>query len=247
MDHAGLPDYPRHGRELEALLRWAESGLAGALVAAGVPATADWSRAMVMGQSAGSHLIAEALRERCVGAAKALVFLDPVDGYDPFRLVKSQDVIVPGKKLPFSVPTLLLSTGLDGSRTSPLSPPCAPAELGASRWFAALPGPRWSVNATAYGHVDCMNDDTIRTLQHICKSDPNTDKNAYREFIVRTVTLFARVFTAPAELRGLAAAANFNVSVELAQDLDGQAIARIQPGCQRAGGLGGRPDEAQLV
>merc|ERR1712217_212782 len=35
---------------------------------------------------------------------------------------------------------------------------CAPLALGSPRWYNAWAGPIWHVNATAYGHVDCLDD-----------------------------------------------------------------------------------------
>lgn len=34
---------------------------------------------------------------------------------------------------------------------------CAPEELSGKRFFDAMTGPTWYVNATAYGHIDLMD------------------------------------------------------------------------------------------
>jgi len=38
--------------------------------------------------------------------------IDPVDGFDPFGIVKNTFITNPPKQLPFYTPTLIVSTGL---------------------------------------------------------------------------------------------------------------------------------------
>merc|ERR1712100_227025 len=108
--------------------------------------------------------------------------IDPVDGVDPFGIVKSEDLITPGKKVNFSVPALLLDNGLDpkGVKAFP-TVACMPIKLGSPRWYNAWRGPIWRINATAYGHVDCLDDALISVAGLVCPSDPKTDKAAYRK------------------------------------------------------------------
>ena len=62
-DHLALPNYPKHGREFLRLLEWASGGgLAAAMAAQNLTAVPDVGRAAVMGQSAGNHVIGEALQ-----------------------------------------------------------------------------------------------------------------------------------------------------------------------------------------
>merc|ERR1719323_1906708 len=142
-----------------------------------------------MGHSAGNHVVGQALVWDC-SVAKAWVMIDPVDGVDPYRIISSEDLITPGKKLNFTIPALILDNGLDTRPASFLSPPCAPPDLSTPRFFAAMRGPVWNVNATAYGHLDCLNDQKINDW--ICPTNSFTDKSAYRRHIAETAALFLR-------------------------------------------------------
>ena len=65
----------------------------------------------LMAHSSGAHPTCLYLYKHC-GVIKKLIWLDPVDGYDPFGIVKLY-CTNPSKQLPFQIPTLILSTGLD--------------------------------------------------------------------------------------------------------------------------------------
>ena len=105
--------------------------------------------------------------------------LSPVDGVDPYGFVQEY-CITPGEKLNFEVPTLIMTSGLDGipgnashetlkgkkadfsfrpgiSNTGGLVPPCAPDELSNNRFWDALNGRAWFNNATLFGHVDFLD------------------------------------------------------------------------------------------
>merc|ERR1712159_228879 len=114
------------------------------------------NRTAVMGQSAGNHVGGEALSVAC-SVAKAFVMIDPVDGYDPYRIVKSQDLIKPGAKVNFTIPALLLDNGLDPKAANRFEPPCAPPAVSNDHFYNAWRGPIWNINATAYGHTDCTD------------------------------------------------------------------------------------------
>jgi len=110
------------------------------------------------------------LADNCM-YAKAFVMIDPVDGLDPFGMVHSEDLITPGKKLNFTIPALILDNGLDPQGVRAFkSVPCMPLKLGSPRWYNAWSGPIWHVNATAYGHVDCLNDAMIKVGGLVCKA-----------------------------------------------------------------------------
>merc|ERR1712187_428303 len=143
------------------------------------------------GQSEGCHVVGQALEYDC-SIAKAMILLDPVDGFDPYRFVKSQDLITPGKKLGFSTPTLLMDNSLDPKKANPLVPACAPFEVGSQRWYDALRGPVWNINATGFGHVDCLDDSWIRSGKLLCAEDGSSNKTAYRTMIAESVSNFAQ-------------------------------------------------------
>ena len=119
---------------MSAVIEWAAGG--GLKTAfPQIAATADVSnRTLVGGQSAGCHVAGQMLQDRC-GRAKGLILMDPVDGYDPYGIVTNQNLITPGRKLNFTIPTLLTRSGLDPKKSNPLFPPCAPDKLSNDRHF----------------------------------------------------------------------------------------------------------------
>lgn len=233
MDQLRIPNYPQSGKDLAVVLAWAaEGGLLAKMRGQGLAATPDvHDRAAVMGQSAGNHVVGQALVDNC-SIAKAAVFLDPVDGVDPYRFVKTEDLISPGHLLNFSLPVLLLDNGLDDKHNF-LLPPCMPPAMGTARWEAALRGPYWRINATAYGHTDCLDrfDSTLGKL--VCPSSSETDKDAYRAMIAGAVADFLGGLFGPAPERfaSLEDARGFSVDVVLNRDLKGLSHAQILPGC----------------
>lgn len=233
MDHLKFPNYPAQGQAFHDVMEWAAAGhLQEALAAAGISAVADLDKVAVMGQSAGNHVIGQGLTDGC-SVAKAMVMIDPVDGFDPFGIVKKENLITPGEKLKFTIPSLLLDNELDPQGKGLLFPPCAPAKLGAPRWFDATAGPVWNVNASSYGHVDCLDDLFIAAGKMICPSDKTTDKKAYRAHLADTVALFLEgVFNGDTDKFSLLEdATKFNVAVTVRSDLKGQSHAEIKPGC----------------
>ncbi|CAK0798619.1 unnamed protein product, partial [Prorocentrum cordatum] len=122
----------------------APSGLGAEMARQGLAARPDSRRVAVAGQSSGNHVVGAALTRGC-GLAKAWVMIDPVDGFDPYRIVKSEDLITPGQKLNFTLPSLLLDNGLDPKSSNALYPPCAPEVLSNDRFYNAMRGPIWAV------------------------------------------------------------------------------------------------------
>merc|ERR1712125_90087 len=119
------------------VLSWAKAGsLKAEMLKKGFAASPDLDRTTVMAQSAGNHIVGQALADSCM-YAKAFVMIDPVDGLDPFGMVHSEDLITPGKKVNFTVPALILDNGLDpqGVKANPVA--CMPIELGSPRWYNA--------------------------------------------------------------------------------------------------------------
>jgi hypothetical protein len=233
LDHLKAPNYPVQGADFHSIMEWAnEGGLQTALDAQGVKATVDISRTAVMGQSAGNHVVGEGLKNGC-SVAKALVMIDPVDGFDPFGVIQAQNLITPGEKLPFTIPSLLLDNELDPKSNNFLFPACAPAKLGAPRWFDATAGPVWNVNASKYGHVDCLNDLIIPAGGLVCPTDGSTDKKAYRKHLADTVALFLEgvLDDKPANFDDLEKESTFGVEVTLRKDLKGLPHSAVKAGC----------------
>jgi hypothetical protein len=116
----------------------------------------------LMSHSASGHPIVSYLNKTC-GLVTNAILLDPVDGYDPFGLVKIF-ITHPPTKLPFETPILLATTGLANVPRFKGLPPCAPKNLSNIRFYDSLAGPIWNLNFTDYGHVDFFDENVILFL-----------------------------------------------------------------------------------
>jgi len=235
LQRTGVPSYPKEAWEVHDVMTWAKAGsLKSEMIKEKLFASPDFERTALMGQSAGNHVLGQALADGCM-YAKAFVMIDPVDGVDPYGIVKTENLITPGTKVNFTVPSLILDNGLDPQRAFPIPgfPPCMPISLGSPRWYNAWNGPIWHVNATAYGHVDCLNDGYTKLGGLVCKSDSKTDKALYRTHLADTATLFlGALFNGkPDDLLLLEDPKHFNVDVVLEHDRKGLAKEQILPGC----------------
>jgi len=156
----------------------------------------DQKNTFLWGHSAGSHVFVEYLKHHC-NTVKGQILFSPVDGFDPFGLV-DMFAITPGEYLNYDTPSLLLMTGLDHTPGSnlmgDLMPSCAPDDLSNMRFFNALPGPTWFVNATAYGHGDCLEDYFYNTLllTHFCATDKTQDRDIYKAFVAGETVSFIK-------------------------------------------------------
>merc|ERR1712190_248557 len=230
VDRLSIPSYPKEARRFVDVLAWAKNGsLKQEMAKKGLAATPDLDSTVVMAQSAGNHIVGQALADDCM-YAKAFVMIDPVDGLDPFGIVKSEDLIHPGTKLNFTTPAIILDNGLDP--TGGLGGvSCAPLALGSPRWYNAWAGPIWHVNATAYGHVDCLDDAMISIGHLVCPSNKKSDKNLYRQHLADTAALFIEglLDNKQDNFALLEDASHFPVDVILQHDRKG--MTPIRPGC----------------
>merc|ERR1712194_55009 len=242
VDRLSIPNYPKEALRFRDVLTWAKAGgLKAEMLKKGLLASPDLDRATVMAQSSGNHIAGQALADSCM-YAKAFVMIDPVDGVDPFGIVTSEDLITPGKKLNFSTPALIMDNGLDPKGVRAFkSVACAPIALGSPRWYNAWSGPIWHVNATAYGHVDCLDDALISVGGLVCPSDSKTDKPLYREHLASTATLFidAVLNREAGNFALLEDPSKFSVDVILEHDRKG--LKDIDAGCTNV------PSESQQV
>lgn len=110
----------------------------------------------LMSHSAAGHTVVSYLVNIC-GYVKSLILMDPVDGFDPFGIVKIF-VTNPPEQLSFTIPTLMLSTGLSNVPVNPKFTSCAPTNISNERFYTCLPGPTWYLNFTDYGHADILDD-----------------------------------------------------------------------------------------
>ncbi|CAF1199016.1 unnamed protein product [Didymodactylos carnosus] len=86
----------------------------------------DVERLAFLTHSSAGHPLGQYLNSTC-GPVKVIVMMNPVDGIDPFG--HAQDFIThPPNPLPFRLPTLIISAGLDNVSVIPDGPPCAPIQ-----------------------------------------------------------------------------------------------------------------------
>ena len=139
----------------------------------------------------------------------------------------------PDKKLKYSIPSLLLDNELDPRKKNFLFPACAPAKLGAPRWFNAVAGPVFNVNASRYGHIDCLDDIYIAAGNLLCPTNKTTNKDAYRSYLATTIDMFLDgLFQGhPDNLKKLEDASTFGIDVTVQQDLKEVSLGDIKPGC----------------
>jgi len=237
LDHIQVPNYPKQGQDFHDLLEWAGQGnLATEFQTQSITAVPDVeNRAAVMGQSAGNHVVGQALVDGC-SIAKALVLIDPVDGLDPFGIIKSEDLITPGEKLSFNTPVLHLDNYLDPA-PGLANVSCSPWNLSGPRWFDAMQGPIWNVNATKYGHVDCL-DGLVGTIGgEVCASNRLANNKKYRKMLATSITTFlGAVFDGHTDdLALLEDASKFDIEVVVRQDLKGIAHSDVKAGCTNTG------------
>ncbi|CAL4062783.1 unnamed protein product, partial [Meganyctiphanes norvegica] len=185
----------------EDTMNWAELNLEEKLYGDGIPVDVhlDFKTLIGAAHSAGNHVLVEYLKHTC-GNFLALIFHDPVDGADPMGIMDDW-CITPGEFLNFDIPTYHLSAGLDpavGDSPSNLGMSCAPAHMSNERFWNALNrnSPRWSVNATKFGHMDFV-DPEFNTGGFCAANNEATDEDfdAYRKFVAgQTINFIAAVF-----------------------------------------------------
>jgi hypothetical protein len=217
---------PKKDAELEAkALDWLEESYS----TLGLKATADFDKLVFSGHSAGNHVTCQFMTDSCGNKkAKGVVMMDPVDGYDPFGIVKNY-CTTPGEKLSFDVPALLLRTGLDPKVKVMVA--CAPDKISNQRFFDAWSGPIWMANATKYGHLDVNNGGVGKMGSVMCAAD-NEPNDVYQEHIAELVDNFLKTIfdgDASAEAK-LNDASWMKVDVELQKDYNGHS-APFKGGC----------------
>jgi len=158
----------------------------------------DFDSIYLGAQSSGAHVAVEYLKisTDCT-PIKAMFLMSPVDGVDPYGIVHDY-CITPGTCLNFETPTLILAGGLDSlpgvDNMGGMWPPCAPEELANDRFYEALTGPVVMINTTAYGHMDCVDQDMLDLMEtfHICKTDPTSPKDSYKRYVAGVVLAFLK-------------------------------------------------------
>jgi len=156
----------------------------------------DFDNVLIMGHSSGAHVVVEFLKHYCENIRGQILF-SPVDGVDPFGLIH-EFAITPGQYVNYALPTLVIATGLDGvpgHLAGDLTPACVPEGLGNKRFYDAMPGSTWMVNATAFGHGDVLDDLYYEGLvaTQFCSTDQSQDRVTYRTFIAGEIWSFVSI------------------------------------------------------
>lgn len=178
------------------VMDWAEGHLESKLHHKGVNEDVhlDLDNLAVGGHSAGAHVLVEYLKAGC-GKFKAQVLMSPVDGVDAVGLIPIF-CITPGQTLNYAIPTLHLAAGLDnvGGFTDYS---CAPDFLSNKRFYDAQDpeSPRWSINATAFGHGDLLDpyfQGSLEMLEFCAYNHDATEEDfeAYRRFVAGQIVSF---------------------------------------------------------
>merc|ERR1711937_881605 len=84
------PDYPKLAAEVAHVITWIETNVNAAIAeySHSTAVIADTKQLVLMAHSAGNHVMARMLQSEGCGSAPAFVMIDPVDGVDPFGIVK---------------------------------------------------------------------------------------------------------------------------------------------------------------
>jgi len=186
------------GEWMVGMYDWVNTNLENRLHADGVSGhmRLDKDSSFLWGHSAGAHVFVEFMKHHC-SSVKGSILFSPVDGFDPFGLVDMY-AVTPGEYLNYDTPTLVLMTGLDNTpgfnMIGDIVPACAPEDLSNLRFYDALAGPTWLVNATAYGHADCLEDFYYNTLlvTHFCSTDSTQDREIYKYFVGGEIVAFIK-------------------------------------------------------
>jgi len=192
--------------ELEQVMDWIHAHLQGYIHRHHLPGVdMDFNKTILLSHSSGAHILVSYLERQCEADqdVKGLALISPVDGVDPFGIIKDY-CITPGQKVNFTVPTVVLTAGLDPIQGFPLFPACAPAELSNDRFYDAMSAPRWQLNATGYGHADFWDDALWQLVQEIrfcavCSADDCAVRDTYRNYVAGQVVSFVAAVTDPAE------------------------------------------------
>lgn len=159
----------------------------------------DYLNSLFASHSSGSHIALAQLETECLNF-RGLVLLSPVDGGDPYGELP-YFVITPGQKVNFSIPTMQLVAGLDHLVSPVTGVACAPDFLSGRRFFDAMSGPAWYINATDYGHADFMDSGAQKLVEEndFCGNNPKTPKKEYNQFVGGQVVSFLKAVLDPVD------------------------------------------------
>lgn len=145
----GKPSTDQETALAKQVLAWVKTSLAGQL--RGLTPRTDLLG--MLGHSRGGKVIWKLL----VGGERvqAVAGLDPVDGTG--GPLGGEMRVVSGA-FSFSIPTLIIGTGLGPMTSGPFQPACAPAGDNHEQFYGAAKSPAYHIVMTEHGHLDMLND-----------------------------------------------------------------------------------------
>jgi pimeloyl-ACP methyl ester carboxylesterase len=183
-----FPNYPRMAKDVLDIVETLQTNLVQELRKHNNFALPDFTKSVILGHSSGAHLAVQALINSC-SIFKAAVLIDPVDGYDPFGIIKDF-VIRPPNPVNFKMPALHIATGYDSASRTWLTPPCAPLNYSNNRFFDAWLGPIWQVNATSYGHASILDGVWNLFADVLCHPGVENNLKPYHSAVSGWITSF---------------------------------------------------------
>lgn len=96
---------------LDKVINWTLENVQSYITKAAPGVIGDLNTMVLMGHSAAAHVVTQYLNNSC-GPVKLQILLDPVDGVDPFGVVKDY-ITHPGVLLPYETPVIVMQTELD--------------------------------------------------------------------------------------------------------------------------------------
>eukprot|EP01006_Ploeotia_vitrea_P066969 TRINITY_DN96127_c0_g1_i1.p1 TRINITY_DN96127_c0_g1~~TRINITY_DN96127_c0_g1_i1.p1 ORF type:complete len:345 (-),score=42.09 TRINITY_DN96127_c0_g1_i1:66-1100(-) len=190
-DKLEIPDYPRMAHAFNELLAWLPKNLQKHIKKHRQPVIPDFDKLTVGSHSSAGHVVTLALSYQC-GPVKAQVMIDPVDGLFPWGNGKKHVVIHPGHYVNYTTPIMHMECGLDNHHL-PFFPACAPNLLSNNRFYNAMPGPKWQVNATNFGHGGFLNPGWEKMSNILCVENKTANHAAYRSQVAGLLVSFLRV------------------------------------------------------
>jgi hypothetical protein len=202
--------------------------------------TPNTSVILLGGHSAGNHVAVRRLLSFGCGNVGGMVWMDPVDGADPYGVIP-EFVLHPPLPVALSTPALHIETGKDPQSVSKHAPACAPLRLSNGRFFTAWRhNPTWQLNATEFGHMDVGNDGVATAALLTCPGNhSNAARALYRRTVAGAIAAFARGLIVDSNLSAAAATLDGRVQAPIApqllyaEQLQGRAPSEVQASCSR--------------
>ncbi len=144
----------------------------------------------MLSHSASGHVYCQRLESTCADQPKALILMDPVDGFDPWGIIHRNIVPEPPATLSFIMPSLIIASLLS-NEGSTLTPACTNPSLSNLHFFNGLAGPTWFLRFEEYGHSDLL-DSPLPDMAPVCNGCHNCilKRGAYHGAVATLIDTF---------------------------------------------------------